>query len=437
MAQAGLFCSSCHRRFDEIGGIPLLVSESQSQRFHWGRLLGAFQAETHQATLALSQSLLQPRLLHKTRRRLELVRAALTSQVERIVQLFDDAGITPMAQAGDLANPIQSVPDSLLSYFTLIHRDYGWAPESNEAAQSVEDLLCVLPGGFKLGRTLVLGAGTGRLAWDLALKLEEGAPVVALDLNPLPLLVSARLLAGEEVSLFELPGHPLRSDFAAVDRRLVAPPKMPPGLQLLFADGLAPPVKNQSWDTVITPWFLDQVPDNLATLLPMVRQFLAPGGSWLHTGPFVYNPERTSPAHRYSGDEFIQLCQASSFQIEKATYEAKDYLLSPLSSQSRRETVLYMLATLGELPKSSPLLDPHWCVEEGRTISIPTSFTTQLGDAPHPMVALIARLIDGKRSTVDIVAELILSGRLEDDGSAEAAVRACLQLIAKANAASS
>src|SRR5690606_28962917 len=139
MAQAGLFCSSCHRRFDEVGGIPLLVSESQSQRFHWGRLLGAFQAETHQATLALSQSLLQPRLLHKTRRRLELVRAALTSQVERIVQLFDDAGITPMAQAGDLANPIQSVPDSLLSYFTLIHRDYGWAPESNEAAQSVED----------------------------------------------------------------------------------------------------------------------------------------------------------------------------------------------------------------------------------------------------------------------------------------------------------
>jgi hypothetical protein len=47
------------------------------------------------------------------------------------------------------------------------------------------------------------------------------------------------------------------------------------------------------------------------------------------------------------------------------------------------------------------------------------------------MVALVGRLIDGKRSTHDIAVELIESGRLANDGSAESAVRACLQIIAQ------
>jgi hypothetical protein len=384
---------------------------------HWSNLLASFEDESQTSVRYLTAQLLETELPLRTRSRIQLLLDALPSQEKAVGTLLRAAGVKSIAEAATPRSDREAdgmIPDSLLSYFTLIHRDYSWAPLVDEVEQSITDLLQILPSDFRLGRTLVIGAGTGRLAWELGLRLGESAPIVALDINPLPLLVTAQLLSGATLKLFELPGHPLRSNFAAIERQLKAPEAVPPGLQLLFADGLTPPVAGGQWDTVITPWFLDQVPKNLATFVPVLRDLLVQGGSWLQTGPFVYNPARTKPAHRYPGDEFLKIVGTAGFRVEKATYESVSYLASPISSQSRREYVLNLHAK--KISHSSPSVQlPAWLKEEGVELPVPLFAQLQGFQGPHPMVTTVAHLIDGQRSCRSIAFELIESGRLEID----------------------
>lgn len=395
-------------------------------------MLHSFEGESQASLRQLASEVLEPGLTQRTRARLQLLLEALPQQEARISSLFRDAEIEASPSSPSPESDATLAPESLLSYFTLIHRDFSWSPEVDEVEQAMVALLAVLPAGFKLGRSLFLGAGTARLAWDLGLRLNETATILALDINPLPFLVSARLLSDKTLKLFEIPGHPLRSNFAAVERTFTPPSAVPEGLQLLFADGLNPPVAHGCWDTVVTPWFLDQVPKNLVDMLPVIRSLLAPGGSWLHTGPLVYNPNHTQAVHRYSGDEFLKLVEGAGFQVSKASYESVSYLASPISSQSRREYVLNLHAT--KLEGGPEVLDasPPWLKEEGNLLPIPSPQGISSFEGPHPMVTTVARLVDGKRSTRDIAVELIESGRLANDGNAEAAVRTCLHIIKKA-----
>src|SRR5690606_33589873 len=112
--------------------------------------------------------------------------------------------------------------DSVLSYFALVQRDFGWT-EEDEAQASLDAVLSVFGERFELGRTLVLGAGTGRLAWDLGNALASKEPILLLDINPLPFLIGEGLRRGETIELAEIPGHPRRSDQAVIQRRLRAP----------------------------------------------------------------------------------------------------------------------------------------------------------------------------------------------------------------------
>jgi len=52
------------------------------------------------------------------------------------------------------------------------------------------------------------------------------------------------------------------------------------------------------------------------------------------------------------------------------------------------------------------------------------------GQRFHPQqVSEVAALIDGQRSVLDITSILVERGVLADDGAADAAVRACIQLL--------
>ena len=78
------------------------------------------------------------------------------------------------------------------------------------------------PEGTFAGTVVVLGAGAGRLAVDLHRTLRP-AVVVALDINPLPLLVAAELVAGGEVTLHEFPVGPHGKDGVALRRAMRCP----------------------------------------------------------------------------------------------------------------------------------------------------------------------------------------------------------------------
>ena len=82
----------------------------------------------------------------------------------------------------------------LTNYYVNLHRDWAWGEEENAAG--LAEIVAVLGGNASgLGRTLVQGAGAGRLAYDL--HAAGDAPLtVATDFNPLLLFVAREMFAG-------------------------------------------------------------------------------------------------------------------------------------------------------------------------------------------------------------------------------------------------
>jgi hypothetical protein len=180
------------------------------------------------------------------------------------------------------------------------------------------------------------------------------------------------------------------------------------------------------FDTVVTPWFLDQVPADLAAFLPEIARLLAPGGTWLHTGPFVYTPAHTKPAHRYGADEFLELAARAGFEVTAASHEPAAYLCSPLSTQGRREMVLNVHAVKkAEAPSSR---QPDWLAPTWAG-AIPCLVLQSSASLPLPILQSTLALLDGTRTVADITSALLARGELADDGNAEAVVRGCLRVL--------
>src|SRR5204862_5639513 len=91
---------------------------------------------------------------------------------------------------------------SMLEQIHYLFRDWGWDGgkhlENESAVKSVEKALK----GASLGRTLVIGAGASRLAYDLHVRC-SASETVALDLDPLLLTVAHHVIRGEKVSMTE------------------------------------------------------------------------------------------------------------------------------------------------------------------------------------------------------------------------------------------
>lgn len=424
-----LACARGPHEFPIVAGIPLLSKEPDAWLKRWGEGMGRFVDQMSTSEKQLLVEIFEEDLGERGKQRVRQVIQGLALHRDEVVALMQRAGVEPLPSAATGQRAGTYSPET---YFTLIHRDYGWAPEVDEVAISWGRLLRVLPSDFKLGSSLVLGAGTGRLAWQLAAQLGDGAPVLAVDINPLPFIITALLLAGEPVSLTELPAHPRRSTEATRTRALRCPLPPAPQLSLLFADGLDPPVPRGVFDTVVTPWFVDQVPADAAQIPALVSELLVDGGSFICTGPFLYDAGHTKPSLRYCADEFIEVVQRSGFEITTASYEVEPYVASPLSTQGRIEHVLYMHARKAG-GATSTRLDPHPYLRPGPGGALPIPRPSGLeGRTFQPFqVNEVAALLDGTRSVLDITSALVTRGVLADDGAADAVVRACLQLILK------
>jgi hypothetical protein len=272
----------------------------------------------------------------------------------------------------------------------------------------------------------VLGAGAARLAIDL-----HGAradTTIALDVNPLPFVIAKRLAAGEALQLFELPLRPRDSGHTFVDRTLRASALPDANFHFLFADGLTPPLVDGSIDTLLTPWFIDQIPTDMATLVPEIGRVLADGGRWVNFGPLLYQPTHTRLAHRYCFDEVLELAREAGFEVERHTIERMRYMESPACCQGRTELVLTFSAIKGE-----PIARPEparaaW--REDLDAPVPRFAGLAEYQPPHPMFAAVAALIDGQRSARAIAAVLVAQHGLPAD-EAPAAVQACLGEIAR------
>jgi len=312
----------------------------------------------------------------------------------------------------------------VLSYAQNIFRDWSWGDDENEqVANHFSAILGDLQPGAKV---LVLGAGAGRLAFDLhpAMQFDK---TWALDSNPLLCLIGARMTTGATANLTEFPLAPISTEDSAVARTLTAPAPISASsnLQFVCADALHPPFAPEQFDLVITPWLLDVIDAAAPRIMRVIARLLRGGGLWVNHGSVAF--AGADPANRLAAVEIAELAHQHGFEVTSTTDVVLPYLQSPSSRQRREELVYTQVARRDERASHAPMSDegfvPQWIIDERLAVPLTTAFETQISTLR--IHAFIMSLIDGQRSVMDM-ARVFEEQRLMPASDAVQAIRGFL-----------
>ncbi len=148
-------------------------------------------------------------------------------------------------------------------------------------------------------------------------------------------------MRGRTIALTESSLNVYDADHISARRMLRAPsgPLDAERFHFFLANGLDPPFADGTFDTVVTPWFIDRVPDDLEVFFARLARLVRPGGRWINQGPLLYASE-TPVSRRHAREEIFELAARAGFRIVKWTRRSQPYLVSPLTGCGRVETLL-------------------------------------------------------------------------------------------------
>ena len=413
-------CAGCEVDFPRVAGLPWLFAEPNATLDEWrGRLhfsLQRIERERLQLAAALTSTTLRP----ATRVRLENLERATRDHSARLAAVLAPLEIDRHAASYETYLALRTrlpADQGLTTYYANVHRDWCWGGAENQASF---DALAGLLGDSPLKRTLVLGAGAGRLAYDLHQRTTASL-TAALDFNPLLMIVADRVTRGETLELYEFPLAP-RGDPALL-RKLTAPAPARAGLVYVLADAHRPPFRRSAFDTLVTPWLVDILPERFDVLCARVNALIGDGGRWLNFGSLNFHD--SDPAARYGLDECRAALEENGFGGITIDEREIAYLSSPASRHSRREHVVSWSARkerdVKKLPRYHAL--PEWLVRGTEPVPLGDSFRSQA--AATRIHAFLMSLIDGRRSLKDM-AKLVVEQRLMSAAEAEPAIRSFL-----------
>ena len=328
-------CGKCGQVYPRVGRIPVLLPRPDAHVDLWRRQLNLLLENGQQTQAGLENEARAPGLSAAGQTRLRGMAQAVRDQAG------DFAAVMGPALGGPVDQPARGLPRGVVEYSYYLFRDWGWTgAEARENEQALDALLDVTSG--PLGRILVVGAGGCRLAYDLQRQRDRGAVETAvLDIDPYLFVIAEAVVRGGTVPLTEAGLNVLEAGRASASWQLAAPAGAldDRAFHLFLADGLAPPLLDGTFDTVVTPWFIDRVPPDLGPFLATVGRLLRPNGRWLNQGPLLYPPE-TPLQRRWSRDEIFDLVDRSGFQLGRWNVASRPYLVSPLSGAGKIERVL-------------------------------------------------------------------------------------------------
>ena len=358
-----------------------------------------------------------------TRRRLERYRKALDYHRRALMKLLKPLDV--QAEGGPYESYLAlrtrlPVDQGLNTYYANVHRDWAWGDDENEA--SMKQIRAVTQDNADLGTTLVLGAGAGRLAYDIHMQL-NGSATIALDFNPLLLLVAQSVIGGDRLSLHEFPIAPRSAEDDAVLRTLSAPEPVREGFDLVLGDALRPPFAAGSFDTVVTPWLIDIVDDSLDRFAARINALLKDNGRWINFGSLAYaTPDRSG---RLSPEEAREIVGESGFSDPYVSEATVPYMCSPASRHGRQERVFTFSAwkkrKAGKVARHRAL--PDWIVTGKEPVPLSPAFRSQA--MTTQIYSFMMSLIDGKRSIEDM-ADVMEKQRLMSREEAIPAIRSFL-----------
>jgi uncharacterized protein YbaR (Trm112 family) len=416
------YCAGCKIAFPTLAGMPWLFAEPESAfaewRARWHFALRVIEQRIARIDHALTEHDLRP----SARARLNQRKAAETDQRARLAALLAplDVASANANFSTYLALRTRLPPDQgLLTYYNNVHRDWGWGEDENKASLT---LVQTALGEHSPLRMLVLGAGAGRLAYDLH-AATTATSTIALDFNPLLMLIGQRLAAGETLELYETPLAPRSSSEQLVLRALKAPQAARLGLEWVIADVHRPPFASACFDTVITPWLIDIVPERLEAIAGRVNRLLAPEGAWINFGSLSF--DGADPAAQYGLDECTEVLEASGFAAVRLETATIPYMCSPSSRHGRREEVVAWSAVKRAQVKKHARYEalPDWLVRGQTAVPVTQAIRTQaMSTQVH---GFLLSLIDGKRSLKDI-ARIAAERNLVPAAEAESTIRSFL-----------
>ena len=419
LAEAGAAwrCAGCNVEFPRVAGIPWLFAEPNAALGEWrGRLhfsLQRLERERQHVAAALAS----PALRAATRARLEALERATRDHGARLRALLAPLELEQHAATYEAYLALRTrlpADQGLTTYYSNIHRDWCWGDAENAA--SFEALAAALR-DEPATRALVLGAGAGRLAYDLHMHT-TAASTVALDFNPLLSIVADTVTRGQSLELYEFPIAP-RAE-AAVLRTLAAPSPARSGLVFVLADAHRPPFRRGAFDTVVTPWLVDILPERFDVLCARVNALLGDGGRWLNFGSLSFHD--ADPAARYGLDECRVALEENGFGEVAIDEREIPYLSSPASRHARRERIVTWSARKQRDVKKVPRYHalPEWLVRGADPVPLDDAFRSQI--TATRIHAFLMSMIDGRRSIKDM-AKLVVEQRLMTAAEAEPALR--------------
>jgi hypothetical protein len=408
-------CSACQQSFFDLQGMPCWFDVGLVQQQLWQTLF-AKAIQLGEANLEKSQSLDTSAMLASSQRRYQLIEQSNQSIVKAIDHLLSEAGLSKKIHP-DFAKHDAS---RMLQYFELLLRDWAWdnaiSAENNENSRELERISQAinacrahLNNDIQLGDVWVMGAGAGRLSWDMHTLLrapDDTSSTIALDTNPVLITLAHRLVSEQKAwQLTELHPNPQRHLPLAKVWDIQPPADAGERAQHWYAvaaNAWRPPLKAASFDTLVTPWFMDVNGREVKHLIAQVQKYLKPGGLWLNTGPLLYSPDIPDQL-RYSHDEIIELVELAGFTVVYQNSVKSLYLNTPLSDEERVDQIWTFAAIAPQAdwqPEPKEDHTPAWIILPH--IAIPAD--THLNSHDNPVLEHLAAQVDGHNS-INTIAE--------------------------------
>jgi len=413
-----LQCARCNTRYPNLHGVPFLLPDPDQSLARWEARAHSEQQRLRSKQTECARAIdASPSTGQATLERLTHLSRAYEQQLKCLSSLLkpllrDLPGSDHTTYQALKTRGLQD-NTTLFSYASNLFRDWVWGDEENRQALAMLQSVAL----DDWGNTLVLGAGGGRLAWDIA--CSGATQVVAVDINPFTTLAAQQITsaangAAAALTLWEFPVAPITTQDTAIEQRLSADSSASPtNLQFVLADARALPFAPGSFDTVITPWFIDVVQDPAATTAQRIHGLLKDGGQWLNFGSVAFAD--ADPAKCLLLPELCALVAANGYEQPGVTEQRGPYLRSP-HSRFARDELLHAFAARKTLavdevtprePVAAQTSVPDWINDPEQAVPTLAQFQEQaLATQVH---AYLMSLIDGKRSIVDIA--LVLEER--------------------------
>ena len=418
-----LYCNACKVEYPTLEGMPWMFAEPQATLGEWrGRLQFALQKLSEESA-SLEAELQLADISPLAKRRVERYKKCVEShrrKLQKLLQPVDLQGLQGAVESYLALRTRLPVDQGLQTYYANIHRDWAWGDEENQA--SLKQIQSVLHDHADLGKVLVLGAGAGRLAYDIHTTF-DCEMTVAMDFNPLLMLVANAVTRGEQLNLYEFPIAPLALEDDAVLRQLSAPEPVDERFHLVFGDALRAPFAAASFDTVVTPWLIDVITEDLPVLAARINQLLTDNGRWVNFGSLNFSSPKRSRC--YSPEETKAIIAEQGFSDPYVSQATIPYMCSPASRHGRQERVFSFSAYKErsiKAPERHKAL-PDWIVTGKDPVPLTQSFRQQA--MTTQIYSFIMSLIDGKRTIKDMAA-VLESQKLMTRAEAEPAIRAFL-----------